>query len=42
MIGIITGNAVSLTYGSWRSLFSEYCTLCRGCDCGRDRWAHQI
>ena len=42
MIGNITWNAVSLPYGSRRSLFSEYCTLCWGCDCGRDRWAHQI
>jgi len=31
-----------LSYGSRRSLFNEYCTLCWGCDCSRNRWAYQI
>ena len=42
MVGNKVWNAVYLSYGSRRSLFSEYCTLCCGCDCGRDCWAHQI
>ena len=42
MIGNKTWNAVYLFYGSRRSFFSEYCTLCWSCDCGRDCWAYQI